>query len=220
MPNACHRCRELIHRHPVTHCGRCGTTYLGIEQMTTLPVLVVDTETGGVDPLTTSLLSVAFVSRTSELSFYVKEPRIRVTPEAMAINKIDLRTVRAEGLTITEACNRINAYLEQLAETEGVTHLTGHNVGFDVGYLKRLYRLAKQPFPKSLGYRTVDTHSVLWSMWQLGLIPYSATKSDGAFKHFEVMTEDDPARHTALGDARATYAMAHKMLDVMRSQVK
>ena len=78
--------------------------------------------------------------------------------------------------------------------------LLGHNIGFDLGFLKKLCRQAGHDLPCS--YRTVDTHSLLVLLSDRGLLPQKATSSQGALDFFGIEVPEDE-RHTSLGDAKA-----------------
>src|SRR5687768_3005895 len=113
-------------------------------------LLIIDTETGGIDPSVHSLLSLAAVvwedgRLGGSVEILVAEPVISVSPEAMRINRIDLGVHGQKALSTAEAVAAFEAFIRhefQEAFTCGErVVLAGHNVGFDVGFLKRLYRL-------------------------------------------------------------------------------
>ncbi len=171
------------------------------------PVVVLDTETGGVDPAAHSLLSVALVSLDGarQLEFFVREPEIFSVPESMAVNGLDLAEVEARGLLPAQACDALEGFLrEERARAGGrAPLLAGHNISFDIAFLKRLYRLAGRSAEGVFSHRSLDTHTLMWTLAAMGALPPEACGSDGAFRHYGV---EPPAalRHTALGDAVAT----------------
>ncbi len=184
-----------------------------------LKFVVLDTETGGLDPLKHSLLSVGLVDSTGQksLGFFVCEPEISTDPESMAINRLDLDQVRREGLTPLEATERLDAFMAELsADTGARAMVVGHNIAFDIAFLRRLYHLANRPFPQEFSHRTVDTHSLLWALCACDRLPEGVTGSDAAFAHFHV---SPPAqlRHTALGDAWATRSLLLDILQIIDS---
>lgn len=180
------------------------------------PVVVLDTETGGVDPHAHSLLSVALVSLDGErrLEFFVREPTLHTVPESMAVNGINLRDVESRGLTPVEACEALEGFLSVEREREGgrAPLLAGHNIAFDIAFLKRLYRLAGRGAEGVFSHRSLDTHTLMWTLSAMGALPPGACGSDGAFAHYGV--EPPPhLRHTALGDAVATRALLIEALE-------
>jgi len=180
------------------------------------PLIIVDTETGGLDPQRHSLLSVAFVSidGARRVELFVREPSLVTNPESMKVNGIDLEMIEREGLSPQEACERLDRFLEGELERAGGKGalLIGHNVAFDLAFLKRLYRLAGREGDHPLiSHRSLDTHTLLWALAALGQIPAAACGSDGAFKHYGVSPPEE-LRHTALGDAVATQELLVKLM--------
>jgi DNA polymerase-3 subunit epsilon len=178
-------------------------------------VVILDTETGGLDPLEHSLLSVGLVSGDGErrLEIYVCEPELRTTPDSMAVNRIDLAHVRAHGLAPVAAVAAIEAFLDAMPGPRPVL-VAGHNVAFDLAFMRRLYRLAGRPFPRDFGHRTIDTHSLIWALGARGRLPPDVRGSDAAFAHFDIAPPAE-ARHTALGDALATRELLRLLLELI-----
>src|SRR5438132_13459472 len=133
-------------------------------------LLVIDTETGGIDPSEHSLLTVGAVVWDNGvlgvgLEIAVAESVISVTPGAMQINRIDLARHGEISLSPVDAARKLEDFVrdqfqEVFASGERVV-LAGHNVGFDVSFLKRLYRLARCDFEATFSHRTLDTAGIL-----------------------------------------------------------
>src|SRR5690349_1317310 len=114
-------------------------------------LLVIDTETGGIDPDRHSLLSLAAAvwadgCLEGEIEIFVAEPDITVTARALEINRIDLVEHARKAVAPAEALAHLLGFVadhfqSDLAAGEQVV-LVGHNVGFDIGFLRRLCRLA------------------------------------------------------------------------------
>ena len=177
-------------------------------------ILVIDTETGGLDPHTHSILSIGLASwcGTDTREIFVLEPDLQTNPRYMEINSIDLDWIREHGVSTERACEQIDDFIAQL--THRPLTLAGHNISFDLAFLRRLYRLAGRAQPSAFSHRSLDTHSLLWLLAQQGHLPPQVCSSDGGFSYFDV-TPPDELRHTALGDAIATRLMLRKLLDYM-----
>ena len=179
-------------------------------------IVILDTETGGLDPLLHSLLSVGLVSgdgtRTDE--FFVREPNMVTNPRSLAVNRLDPAQVARDGLEPVEAVVRIEAFLDAYPGPRPVM-VVGHNVAFDVAFLRRLYGMANAPFPPDFSHRTVDTHTLLWALVSQGKLPAHVRGSDAAFAHFDI-APPDALRHTALGDAVATRDLIERLLELVR----
>lgn len=175
--------------------------------------LVIDTETGGLDPHKHSLLSIAGViwvpgqEPRKSFDFLVKEPLITAQPEALIVNGIDLSLLAKQGFTPKEGVSQIQkALFDGFGDrnTNGLVPLAGHNVGFDISFLKRLYRLAESDdYEHDFSHRSLDTSSILTFLMCAGHLPFNKPKSDFLFEFCNVMPSDEQ-RHTALGDALAT----------------
>ena len=180
-------------------------------------VITLDTETGGLDPFHHSILSIGLVSGDGEHmdEFYVLESELVTDPRAMAVNRIDLDHVRDQGLSPEDACLRLEAFAQKVCPDGGV--IAGHNVAFDIAFLRRLYRLADRPIPGLFCHRTLDTHTLLWSLGMAGFIPTNVRGSDAAFKYFDI-EPPEALRHTALGDAVATRKLLAALMALMDSK--
>ncbi len=178
-------------------------------------VVVFDTETGGLDPLNHSLLSIGLVSGdgTQRTEVFVREPQLVTNPRSMEVNGIDLAWLDRNGLSPVEAVDAVEMFIEGLRVPRPVM-MVGHNIAFDVAFMRRLYALADRPIPRDFSHRTVDTHTLLWSLAATGKLPDDATSSDGAFAFFEIAPPPE-ARHTALGDAIATRELLLRLLPLI-----
>ncbi len=175
-------------------------------------LFVIDTETGGIDPQTHSILSFAGVvwadgKVQAEFDVQIAEPLFSVTAQAMKVNRINLADHAAAAETPAAAAKRLATFLrkhfrEELKSGAKVA-LAGHNVGFDIGFLKRLCRLGGISFDEMFSHRSLDTASILRFVALAGRAPLQGAGLDEALAHFGVAVPE-PSRHTALGDALGT----------------
>ena len=175
-------------------------------------VLVIDTETSGLDPLVHSVLSIGITPLIGDLEeeYFVFESEIISDARSMAIHGIDLNWLSTHGQSPLSVCERFEHALS-LLETDSIL-LAGHNISFDISFMKRLYRVANRPWPQIISHRSIDTHTMLWQLASAHLIPFEACSSDGAFKFFDC-SPPDSLRHSALGDAIATKQLFLKLLE-------
>src|SRR4030067_15856 len=105
--------------------------------------LVVDTETGGLDAATHSILSVGMVgwndgALESELEVMVNEgAHLSVEDQALAVNGLTREEI-AKGMTPEVAVHTIAAFLAAnglLSYGRGRIEVGGHNPGFGVAFL-------------------------------------------------------------------------------------
>lgn len=189
-------------------------------------LLVIDTETGGVDADVHSLLSLAAVvwhngASEAEIQILVAESPLCVTPEALAINRINLVEHCSRALRPLDAGAALKKFLkdnfhEQLRRSQKIV-LTGHNIGFDTTFLKRFCRLAEMRFDEYFSHRVVDTASILRFLSMANILPLSGAGLDEALRYFDIPVPDGE-RHTALGDARATSLLITRLLDAVHTR--
>lgn len=172
--------------------------------------LVVDTETGGLNPYKNSILSCAGVLwKPGKMikpifNFYVREKNIVCEQKALEVNKIDLRDVE-NGLTPLQAVEEIRRSLnENFGKDRKSVTLVGHNIPFDVSFIKRMYRLAgNKNYSRDFHNRAIDTASILEFLILSGKVDAKRASADVLFESAGVKIKD-VHRHTALGDAIAT----------------
>lgn len=179
--------------------------------MTTL--LVLDTETGGLDPVRHALLSVGLVDwrdgevlRTEEI--LIDPEGLECDPKAMAVNQIDLDLHCAYSVSRAEAAELIRSFCAPM----GRPWIAGHNVFFDVGFIRRLF--TPEALRATFSHRMLDTMQVLGFLGHAGLIPENIAKLDQAMTHFG-LTMPEGKRHTALGDALVTAELYSRLLQTI-----
>jgi DNA polymerase-3 subunit epsilon len=91
--------------------------------------------------------------------------------------------------------------------------IAGHNVHFDVGFLKRLFEEEGIQYNQYFSHRLIDTASILNYLYFSGVLPDQLSSSDAAFKYFSI---SPVGRHTSLGDAVATAQLFNKLISFER----
>lgn len=181
-------------------------------------IVVLDLETTGTNPVIHDPVSVAFVPLADHLpplSVAIRPPN-PVWSEYAAANFSRFRSEWTHAaVSPMEALIHVEQYLGQICEGRDAI-VVGHNVGFDLAFLRKLATYSGKDDVTSISHRSVDTHSILFVAWLLGRIPEEALTSDGAFRHFQIIVSPE-ARHTALGDAIATKVMFIRILDLLGS---
>lgn len=182
-------------------------------------LLFIDTETGGLDPDRHSLLSLGMVvwenlEVLDSQEILINDGRLDVTREALAINRIDLEKHKLAAVSPPEAIRMILDFIGRHFSGQGKITLAGHNVQFDVAFLKSFFAANGKDFSQYFSHRIIDTSSILYYLYLSGRMKQKATSSDKAFELFEIHVE---GRHTALGDAMATAELFTKLLTVIPS---
>jgi len=185
------------------------------------PFLFLDTETGGLDPATHSLLSLGLVvgdgpKLVNSLEILVKHEPYVVSAGGMAVNRIDLVQHSAAALEPQMALSVLDVFLDQHFPhmCKPVT-LAGHNVGFDRAFLEAFLASQGRPLEPRISHRTVDTHALAAGLRDAGRLPLANLSSTALFEHFGIVVPEGK-RHTALGDALATFELYWKLVELMR----
>lgn len=182
-------------------------------------IVFIDTETGGLDPATDALLSVGAAhwvdgEIVAATEWLVKPEGRTVHATALAVNKIDLDrherfalSRQAAGLAIAEWMNA-----RRDGDTKRRLRVGGHNVAFDVAFLKPL--MPPDAWRGLFLSNTVDTAGLLTFMRQAGRLPPGADMSlANGMKAVGIKQEQ---AHTAMGDARATAQLYGRLLTMVR----
>lgn len=179
----------------------------------TIRLLVLDTETGGLDPVRHALLSIGLVDwqdgavlRTQEI--LVDPEGLECDPKALEVNQIDLDTHCAYSVPRAHAAKQIQDFCAPM----GRPWVAGHNVFFDIGFIRRLF--PPDVLRRTLSHRMLDTMQVLGFLGHAGLIPPGIAKLDQAMTHFGLTLPADK-RHTALADALVTAELYHRLLNTI-----
>ena len=177
-------------------------------------LLFIDTETGGLNPVKHSLLSLAMVVwedmeiiDTKEL--LINDGKLSVTEEALSINKIDIEKHKKSAISLPQSIEKIFVFINKHFPDQRKITLAGHNVHFDVHFLKLFFSQNNENFNKYFSHRIIDTSSIMYYLYLAGHIKQRAISSDEAFELFDIKVE---GRHTALGDAVATTKLFNKLL--------
>lgn len=178
-------------------------------------IIVFDTETGGLDPLKHSLLQVGIM--VCENGKVLDKRRINivhdtyhVTPKAMEINKIDLAT--HTGCTPEEAVDEIVEFVR--AHFKKPAQVLGHNVPFDVGFMKKLFQDAGVDYDSVFSYRLLDTSSFARVLEFSGVIERGG--SLGQLAETFGIEFDKTALHDALVDCEVTYKLLIEMSKLLK----
>lgn len=182
-----------------------------------MELLFLDTETGGLNPSSQSLLQVGLVAycdgKIKDKKFIsIKEEEYYITAEAMMYNGLDLyNDVYKNGLRTEEAVEEIIKFIQISFKSKPI--LVGHNVALDKYFLKKLFETEYEDMDEYISYRMIDTMSLIWGLHMVGKLPIEACSSSGAFDYFNI---DVKGRHTAIGDCLGTVELYEKLLEQLR----
>lgn len=177
--------------------------------------LFLDTETGGLDPRSHSLLSLGLVVGDASgvldsAEILIKHEPYVVTGGGMKVNRIDLVKHHEVALSPSDALGSMDEFLNRHFDERTRVTLVGHNIGFDQAFLSQfLLTLGRDPEAK-FHHRVIDTHSIASALRDAGKLGLPRLSSDSLFEHFAIHVPDEK-RHTALGDSLATFELYWKL---------
>lgn len=180
-----------------------------------MKLLFIDTETGGINEKENSLLSIALICWENKkildkTEFFIKEKEYNVTEIAMKINQLDLEVVKKRGLEKQEVVEKINEFIKKNFNNEKAV-LCGHNINFDIRFLKELYNKVGKDYEEFISYRSLDTASIFRFFSIAGKFNGKEINSlDDAIKYFNLSFDN---RHTAMGDIEKTVEVFNKLID-------
>lgn len=182
-------------------------------------LVVVDIETTGTNPFVHDALAVALVPINPNMpSFqvFVRHNNLSWSTFAKSnFRKFEDQWHR-EAVPADEACFEIENYIENILGRNQIT-LIGHNVGFDVAFLRKIAFQGSRDQLRNISHRMIDTHTLLSLLAIEEKLPYSARTSDAAFDYFKINV-DTHKRHTALYDATATRELFIKTLEKLLNE--
>lgn len=184
-------------------------------------LLFIDTETGGLDPNKHSLLSIGVVvwdDTEGELfatELYLANKQYNVTKTAAQINHFNEELQRELSIAPMRVVESFIEIKSCFFQEYSAIPLAGHNISFDVQFIKHLFYKCGRSFEKLFSHRLVDTYSIIKYLSDCQLIPDAISSSSSAFKYFGIVVN---GRHTALGDARATMQLYSALVALMRKR--
>ena len=185
------------------------------------PYCVLDVESGGTDPRKHSLLTVCFrlldreLNDGPQISFGIKHAVYNVTPEAMAVNKIDLEEHHKTAWDDSRIAGELGEFFGFVPVSEcgyarkHTITLIGHNPAFDKGFIDEQLPMAwpQKRNGEYVGistsifhYRLRDTQAVGDWMNDCGLIDVEKPSLSKLCALFGI----EYKAHTADGDVDAT----------------
>lgn len=180
------------------------------------PLFVVDTETGGFDPRTNGLCSVALKAhggKAQEHIFVRPNSTLNYSPGAFRVNGLSYEELRDKGVSEREAVRRVLAFLEDNFDEK--PEVLGHNVGFDVQFLDALFiRVRLEDFRDHFSRPHNDTLTNMRRLRRLGLVDCPNATLGNSYHYF---TGQSPANaHDALGDVLMTEELFDRQVDFAR----
>jgi DNA polymerase III, epsilon subunit and related 3''-5'' exonucleases len=177
-------------------------------------ILFIDTETGGLDSSIHQLLSIGLVvwcdnQILDACEIPIHDKSLQVDISAIKVNKIDIVSHMKIAFTPAYAFEMLDDFLYRNFIDYDKIILGGHNVSFDVNFLKSFYKRLNKNYNARFSHRLIDTSSILHFLYYTDIIKEKVISSQQAFDFFNINVKD---RHTALADAMATAILFSKLI--------
>lgn len=175
-------------------------------------IIVLDTETGGLDHLRSGLCSVALkvFGREESLHLLIKpNPFLDYSSSAFNTNGLSAELLEEKGVSEEEAVRLIEDFIwTNFAEKP---YCMGHNVGFDLRFLEALFSRHSKTFVNNkVHYNFLDTKVIAIFLHHAGLVKY--------YKHnlsflYEYFTGKSPSgAHDAMNDVLMTEELYYALI--------
>lgn len=179
--------------------------------------LIIDTETTGLSHNYNQVLTVGMLLtdfKPKKINFIesehikIKHDNYNVNKIAMSVNKINLEEHHKIAIDSCKACKKINNFFNEYYEDN--MPLIGHNLGFDLRFLRELFRQNKQEFFNEI--ETIDTRDLWNNLKTKGIVP---DHLKGSLKHVaNYFNIDYSNAHDALEDCKITANVLHNILKI------
>ncbi len=152
----------------------------------------------------------------NSLEILVRHEPYVVSAGGLKVNRINLVEHTAAALDPPVALTVLEVFLDQhFPHLCQPIILAGHNIAFDQAFLGAfLAGQGRGPGPR-FSHRTVDTHAIAAALRDAGRLPLDNLSSTALFAHFGIQVPEEK-RHTALGDALATFELYWKLVELMK----
>ena len=167
----------------------------------------IDIETTGLNPLQHEIIEIGCVISDRNLKV-IEEFELKIKPKKIEnANPTALKVNHYNEKDWKSALDLSKAIKILLEKVKGCI-MVGHNVAFDAGFLEYVFN--KVGVENTMHYHKLDTVSVAWAKFH----------HNPEIEHFSLreMCErfgiKNEHSHTALSDARATYELYKKLMDV------
>ena len=167
----------------------------------------IDIETTGLSVLAHEIISIGAVVTTPDFTV-IEEFELKIHPEHIETADRAALKVNKYNTEDWEVAYTLKDALEIFAEKVKDCIMVGQNVSFDAAFLE--YNFLKTGVKNTLHYHKLDTISIAWAHFHAhkGFEHFSLRDM---CKHFGIENE---RAHTALSDARATFELYKKLLNL------
>ncbi len=168
----------------------------------------IDIETTGLSLIKHEIIEIGCVLTTPTLQV-IEEFELKIKPEHIEnADPVSLKVNHYNSMSWRDALN-LKDGMKILSLKVKDSIMVGQNVTFDSGFLE--YAFAKTGITNSMHYHKLDTISIAWAKFHKDK-DFEHFSLRELCKHFDIKNERS---HTALSDARATYELYKKLMELI-----
>lgn len=189
-----------------------------------MSILFLDLETTGTDPLKHTVIEIyaEYHSQRSVVSNFHAKIQQQPNPDnyvdlgAMRINNTSLLDMWSNTETELVTVAKFTQWLLSLNQTR--LHLCGHNINFDINFLKILFsRCRVEGWDSIFARRVEDTAILATTLQKCGILPSGSLSLANLATMLEVPVSDCDVFHTAKLDTEITAAIYYKLVDKLNN---
>lgn len=167
----------------------------------------IDIETTGLNLIKHEIIEIGCVLTNAELEV-IEEFELKIKPENIEVADPVALKINHYNPDNWQAAQSLAESMKILSLKVKDCIMVGQNVAFDSGFLE--YAFAQTGISNTMHYHKLDTISLAWAkLHSRPDIEHFSLRE--LCKHFEI--KNDQA-HTGLGDARATFALYKKLMEL------
>ena len=181
-----------------------------------------DTETTGLQS-SCNLLTAHFIilnkhlEKIDSLDLRIKYPVYTVYTKALEVNKIDLvsHDNHPDSLFISDANHKLVSFLQKNKGQYRFLPI-GHNINFDVQFIKSSNLLSEEEYSKYISVTTLDTLTIANFLKLTGVLPTTQPLNLVSLCKFLNISSDDTQAHNAEYDTKMTI----ELLKIFKEKIK
>lgn len=184
-------------------------------------LLDLDCETGGFNPKTDALcsVSISLEDGRKEKTWFIKPYNKNYNQEALIVNGLTIDFLNEKGVTLQTFITQFISYLESNFKHSKDIHLLGHNINFDIGFIKEAFNDCGLKYKDYFHYHYYDTMQTALMLKRFGLIPdYVKVNLIGLYIYFFGRDELVENAHNSLNDLRMTRKIDFKMGEIVTTK--
>lgn len=197
-------------------------------------LLILDTETGGVDPYNASLMEIACIVLKDFKVMYRYNTFVKsyngkyyCSDFARKMHKITDEMIEKQGKFPREIMRDLKNIKDMYFDGEPMT-IVAHNTNFDISFLKQMFIHGgdcsfytnsdnELEFHKIFSRNSIDTATMALLLRLQNKLPFDRCSLDNILKFYDIYTEN-PARHSAMFDCSQTAKAFVKMFEHLNNK--